>query len=66
MARGKTIGLQHRYFDHIKRTVRPPLPKANITGWNSWYCFHNKLGPEDISATWRRCGMRSWSSRTYR
>jgi alpha-galactosidase len=48
MARGKTIGLQHRYFDHIKRTVRPPLPKANITGWNSWYCFHNKLGPEDI------------------
>ena len=48
MAHGRSIALQQHYFDYVAKKAEPPVPQRNLTGWNSWYCFHNHLQPDDI------------------
>lgn len=51
MAKGKTCKLQSNYFSYLEKMMKIKQPKKNIKGWSSWYCFYDKVTPDDIYKT---------------
>jgi alpha-galactosidase len=48
MAKGETHTLQRLYFSYIRDRMKIRIPKENVRGWCTWYCYLNKISPDEV------------------